>query len=63
MFVQEHDGSADPAVLQSLLTHTGQLQETHGQYTTNQAKSPPVTSCTHLLKDPEQLLPDPESRQ
>lgn len=27
MFVQKHDGPSDPAVLQSLLTHTGQLQE------------------------------------
>lgn len=30
MFVQEHDGPPDAAVLQRLLTHAGQLQdETH----------------------------------
>lgn len=26
VFVQKHDGTSDPAVLQSLLTHAGQLQ-------------------------------------
>lgn len=34
MFVEKHDGPSDPAVFQSLLTHTGQLQEeTHGENT------------------------------
>lgn len=27
VFVQKHDGPSDPAVLQGLLTHAGQLQE------------------------------------
>lgn len=31
MFVQEHDGASDPAVLQSLLTHAGQLQRANSQ--------------------------------
>ena len=41
VFVQEHDGASDPAVLQSLLTDAGQLQghtvtqtHTHTEYHT-----------------------------
>lgn len=34
MFVEKHDGATDPTVLQSLLTHTGQLrEERHGEPT------------------------------
>lgn len=32
VFVEEHDGPADPAVLQSLLTDAGQLQETQRKH-------------------------------
>lgn len=66
VFVQEHDGPSDPAVLQSLLTDVGQLQDgTCGENTEHETQKPnlKVSLRSHLLQDPEQLLSDSESRQ
>lgn len=66
MFVQEHDGPPDAAVLQRLLTHAGQLQdETHHERLNlrDAAEERRAAFSAHLLQYPEQLLSDPESGQ